>query len=142
MAVVLPQVAVGQYGYPFPGGWEWESTTIDGVVETPETVGYTMQYLFGSNGELTIYRDRNVFFEGSFNVGHFWVDVCCIEYLWLEGDDTFWTFGVGAASIPELHLSNGFGCPPDNLNPATKSMVFSYVGPVRNEDLAVRRQLQ
>jgi len=136
IASISPVWAVAQFDPWVPSGWEWESTTTNGVVETPETVGYTVQYLFEPPGNLTIYRDRNVFFEGSYNIGHFWVDVCCIEYFWFEGDDTSWTFGVVGTSVPELHLSNGYGCPPDHFYPATKSMVFSYIGPVGNEDLA------
>lgn len=135
---VLPRVSFAQFAAPILGGWEWVKSDIDGVVTTPETEGYTMQYLLGSEMELAIYRDRQAFFAGTFSEQSFWVSVCSFHYLAFEGDDTMWFYEVEGADPPTLYLSNGFHCPVGggDPTPVTRYMEFTYVGPVATEDLS------
>jgi len=127
-------------GYPFIGGWEWVSTEhLDtGEIETPASLGYTVQYLFSSSEQYVVYRDGQFEREGIWAMHIIWFSDCHYHFFEMDGDEVFWAWALDyeGESI-RLRMRNGFICPPSGpFVEATTQMTFTYVGTVSDERLS------
>ena len=58
------------------GAWEWQNTTYsDGTVDTPSSVGYTVQIQFSADRSFLRYQDYALLEQSFWEVSYVWVDM-------------------------------------------------------------------
>lgn len=132
---IWPSSARSQWADSFVGGWEWVSTEYaGGTIETPDSVGYTQQYLFGEQGDFVVYRDHQVYAESRWAWNEVIVGPCTIESLATEHDESVWYFMLLPGIPSTLVLTDGIWAPPCGVEiPITKTLTFTYVGTVPSD---------
>ena len=104
--------AVGQFDHPLEGVWEWYRTELgSGEVITPESVGHTIQRVFGEIDAGRLYRhfeDEVLVHSGQYEISHVWVGDVCIEFVGISCSDLQETWNFAFEGMDNLILANDF----------------------------------
>ena len=76
VSLLLATCAYGQATDDIVGAWAWQSTSYsDGTVETPASIGYSVQLQFSSDMSFLEYHDGGLVEEGVWGIGYVWVEI-------------------------------------------------------------------
>jgi hypothetical protein len=131
--VMATTPAAAQYDLYFVGGWDWVRTEYaDGTIETPASEGYTVQLLFGPEGEFVRYVNEIEIATSAWHVAYVWIGVYHVATLRTDLGDA-WFPDIGYADYPEgltLYLYDSVELPGEATPPPSETEVFLYRGPV------------
>ena len=120
--IAAPSLAVGQFA-PFEGTWEWVQTEYsDGEITTPGSLGFTEQFLFGTDQIFVRYIDEQVIYEDVWDTGEAVIGQCMVEFLYAEAET--WVWSIEEGDVQYLRLQVGFECPIGGGTPVSKVSTF------------------
>jgi hypothetical protein len=136
VALIVPLAAIAQDIDYLGGNWNWVSTTYTaGGVDTPETVGYTVQLHFGTDHSFVRYRDGVPQVTSTWHLTDIYAPPYMIEELSTGAGDLWYTHSVSWGEQTLLTLADSVALPTGVVGPHTRTEMYMWISIVPNEGL-------